>query len=183
VNVIGLDPGSSESSVVELAPDGQVTNRYSGANVHVREWLRAARLFDSGGLVTLAVEYMRPRGMPTAQEEIDTCVELGRMIEAWGGSWKPVSRMQAKMHVCGRANATDANIRQGLIDFYGGEKAIGGKKCQRCHGQGWRGRDRAPCADCSGTAWRIPPGPLAGLTGDEWAALAVAVTFQGRTSA
>jgi hypothetical protein len=52
--------------------------------------------------------------------------------------------------------AKDANIRQALIDIYGGnDKAIGNKKT---------------------------PGPLYGIKGDLWAALAVAVTFGRRIS-
>lgn len=176
MRVMGLDPGSTESSVVRLSEDGRaIEEKLSAPNARVREWLHAYSFED-----VLAVEFMRPRGMPTSQDEIDTCVELGRMIEAWGGPYEKVSRLQAKMHVCGRANATDANIRQALIDVFGGEAAIGGKRCQGCGGKGWVGRDHAPCALCRGSTWRMPPGPLRDVRGDEWAALSIAITARAR---
>ena len=55
-----------------------------------------------------------------------------------------------KSHLCHSAKANDSNIRQALIDRWGGDQvAIGRKKA---------------------------PGPLYGFSGDMWAALAVAVT-------
>lgn len=58
------------------------------------------------------------------------------------------------MHICGRANASDTNIRAALIDLWGGkEKAIGKK---------------------------ATPGPLHGISKDVWAALAVAITYAER---
>jgi hypothetical protein len=61
-------------------------------------------------------------------------------------------RKDVKLHLCGSPRAKDANIRQALLDRYGGkEKAIGSKH-QR--------------------------GPLYGIRSHLWAALAVAVTYQ-----
>jgi len=54
-----------------------------------------------------------------------------------------------KLHLCGSARAKDTNIRQALIDRYGGSAAIGKKAA---------------------------PGPLYGVSKDVWSALAVAVT-------
>ena len=57
-----------------------------------------------------------------------------------------------KLHLCHSARATDANIREALLDRYGPgkEKAVGRKAA---------------------------PGPLFGVSKDIWSALAVAVTF------
>ena len=56
------------------------------------------------------------------------------------------------MHLCGHPRAKDPNIRQALLDRFGPgrEKALGTKKA---------------------------PGALYGIKGDEWAALAVAITW------
>jgi hypothetical protein len=60
-------------------------------------------------------------------------------------------RATVKAHLCRSAKAKDSNVRQALIDLFGGkENAIGTKKT---------------------------PGPLYGISGDVWAALAVAVTW------
>jgi len=55
------------------------------------------------------------------------------------------------MHICGSARAKDQNIRQALIDRYGGKETAIGKKQN--------------------------PGPLYGIKADEWQALGLAITF------
>lgn len=57
-----------------------------------------------------------------------------------------VPRRDVKLHLCRSVKAKDANIRQALIDRFG---VVGTKKS---------------------------PGPLFGITGHKWAALAIAVT-------
>jgi hypothetical protein len=110
----------------------------------------------------------------------------GRFMQAWdnrhGGDKfginapEQVFRMSVKMHICGKSTANDSNIRQALIDLWGGEaKAIGGKRCRKCKGKQWTGRDHTPC-DCAG-GWQHPPGPLKGITEDCWSALAIARTY------
>ncbi len=65
-----------------------------------------------------------------------------------------LKRFDVKLHLCGNARAKDTNIRQALIDRFGGiegkSKAVGTKKA---------------------------PGPLYGCKSHMWAALAVAVTW------
>jgi hypothetical protein len=62
-----------------------------------------------------------------------------------------VYRREVKTNLCGSMKAKDGNVRQALIDRFGGkEKAIGKKKT---------------------------PGPLYGFSADVWQALAVAITF------
>jgi len=67
-----------------------------------------------------------------------------------------ISRRAVKLHLCGSARAKDANIRQALIDRYGGSAAIGRKAA---------------------------PGPLYGVSKDVWSALAIAVTYQQELAA
>jgi len=59
-------------------------------------------------------------------------------------------RRAVKLALCGDSRAKDANIRQALIDRFGGSAAIGRKTA---------------------------PGPLYGISRDVWSALAIAVTF------
>jgi hypothetical protein len=94
-------------------------------------------------------------GMAVGAEVFETCFWSGRFAERWfdnGGTWDRIKRHQVKMHICGNMRAKDANIRTALIDMFGPgkEKAIGTKK---------------------------NPGPLYGVSGDVWQALAVAVTY------
>jgi hypothetical protein len=103
---------------------------------------------DIAGL--LAVEMIASYGMPVGREVFETCLWIGRFIEAWGRQYQLIYRKDVKIFHCESVRATDANIRASLIDRFGPGKvkAIGTKKA---------------------------PGPLYGIKGDEWSALAVAL--------
>jgi len=116
-----------------------------------REWLR--EVLDSGlGGDIIAIEQVRSYGMAVGAEVFDTIHECGRLheiAERAGARVELVPRIDVKMHLCHNSRAKDANIRAALIDRYGGSRAaaIGRKKT---------------------------PGPLYGVKGHEWAALAIA---------
>ena len=104
----------------------------------------------------LVIEQIASYGMPVGVETFQTVWWYGRFHEYWitrcpqGAEPHYVTRMACKMHLCGSARAKDANVRQALLDRWGGkEKAIGRK---------------------------ASPGPLYGIKADLWSALAVAVT-------
>jgi hypothetical protein len=91
--------------------------------------------------------------MPVGKEVFDTCIWTGRFIqahkEAHGlkAEHTLVYRKDVKIHFCHSMKAKDSNIRQALIDRFGGkDKAIGKKNA---------------------------PGPLYGVSKDMWQALAV----------
>jgi len=123
----------------------------------------------------LILEMPKASGMPASNELFEACAHVGRFIECWGGRWSFAARGAVKIHLCGRAAATDSNVRAALLDRFGGEAyAIGGKKCPKCKGKGWFGPGRPVCPVCDGSCWEVPPGPLHGVAGDAWAALGVA---------
>lgn len=99
----------------------------------------------------LAMEMIASYGMPVGREVFTTVLWIGRMIQASTRPHLLVERREVKLHLCGQSRAKDPNVRQALIDRYGPgrELAIGRKAA---------------------------PGPLYGVSGDVWAALAVAVT-------
>ena len=94
----------------------------------------------------LAVEMIASYGMPVGREVFETCVFIGRLIEAWAGKFRKVYRQDVKLHLCKSNKAKDGNIRQALIDKLGPQ---GTKKS---------------------------PGPTYGIKSHAWAALGVAVT-------
>lgn len=95
----------------------------------------------------LVIEMIASYGMAVGAEVFGTCVAIGRMDYDRRASL--VERGKIKMHHCRSMRATDSNIRMALIDRYGGKgAAIGNKKS---------------------------PGPLFGVAGDVWAALALAL--------
>jgi len=102
----------------------------------------------------LVVESVASYGMAVGFEVFETCVWTGRYIEAWESRNRVSARIyraDIKLHLCGTMKAKDGNIRRVLLDLYGGDGAVGTKK---------------------------KPGPLYGVSGDVWAALAVAVCWQ-----
>ncbi len=104
----------------------------------------------------LVVEMIASYGMPVGREVFETCVWVGRFLQAWPGETERITRGAIKLHLCGSMRAKDANVRQALIDAFGGkDKAIGTKRA---------------------------PGALHGVSGDVWSALAVAVTYADRTA-
>jgi hypothetical protein len=144
MKILAIDPGNNESGWILL--DGETPVDFGKCfNLAL---LSRIRTIEADLLV---VEYMAAMGMPTAQEVLDAQFWTGRFVEAWGGEWHPIKRREVKLAICGSARAKDGNIRQALIDRYGGkEVAIGRKKT---------------------------PGPLFGISNDVWQALAVGITY------
>lgn len=149
--VIAIDPGPTECGYVEwdthITPGVQATtcmldavrNHYSDTHYH---------------LVIEQIQHYGS-GMAVGTSVFDTVFWYGRMVEAFK-NWDRVhflARPQIKAHLCGSTRAKDTNVRQALIDRFGGSlKAAKGTK-----------KD---------------PGPLYGIKSHAWQALAVAVTFR-----
>jgi hypothetical protein len=98
------------------------------------------------------IEQIKSYGMSVGAEIFETCVWTGRFMEACGpGTVDRIPRLDVKLNLCHDSRAKDQNVRQAIIDRFGGkEKAIGKKAA---------------------------PGPLYGVSSDVWAALAVALTW------
>lgn len=154
--ILAIDPGSEQSAWCVLQDD--IPSRWKTmANADMLSEIRY--LGGSSVLPLLCIEMIASYGMAVGKEVFETCLWIGRFMEAWenrGGKVRLVYRREVKLYLCETAKANDANIRAALIDRYGPgkEKAIGKK---------------------------ASPGPLFGLKGDEWSALAVAVTAAGTT--
>jgi len=153
MRVLAIDPGNTMSAWCELR-DGVPELYAKEPNAEVRELLRTTG--DVAEDVVLAIEMIASYGMPVGKEVFDTCLWIGRFMEAWesrGGTVRLVYRKDVKQFHCGTTRANDANIRAALIDRFGPgrEKAVGTKRT---------------------------PGPLYGIKGDEWSALAVALTAE-----
>lgn len=160
MTLLAIDPGNERSAYVlysqstrapvefQKVTNGELLSRIEGARTSATRWQR----IDS-----VAIEMIASYGMPVGREVFDTCVWIGRFIQAWGGEVELVYRKDVKLHLCGQPRAKDGNIRQALIDLWGGKDKAIGKKAN--------------------------PGPLYGFSADEWAALAVAVTHSERKAA
>lgn len=160
MRLLAIDPGNEESALLVYDTFGaDPVDWVKCPNEDALAWVDMAK--RSHGCAGLYVETVASYGMAVGASVFETCLWTGRFIERWHGGdrlkpwhWERVYRREVKLHLCNSAKAKDANVRQALIDRYGGkEKAIGKK---------------------------ATPGPLYGLKGDCWSALAVAVTAAER---
>ena len=151
-SVVAIDPGPSISAYAVLE-DGWPVLIGIDENDRVMSDLQYVALKWSEA--ELAREMVACYGMPVGAEVFETCVWVGRFHESWkqkqpASAVHYVFRKDVKMNLCQNMRAKDPNIRQALIDRFGGkEKGIGNKKS---------------------------PGPLYGAKRDIWSAIAVAVT-------
>jgi hypothetical protein len=145
--IYAIDPGTTQSAFVTILADGSVSGDLL-ANVDL---LRHLSMHDwQPG--HLAIEQIESMGMAVGAETFETVFWSGRFVQVWEGiplaSWSRVTRRAVKLHLCGSMKAKDANIRQALIDKYGGIA---------CTKKG---------------------GALHGIKSHLWSALAVAVTYR-----
>lgn len=142
--VYAIDPGPVKSAcVIWDIKDNEIVQCDILPNAEILELI-----YELRGLLRedelFAIEMIASYGMPVGAEVFETCVWIGRFIEAVGQPVELVKRLNIKVHHCGSTKAKDSNIRQALIDKYG---APGTKKA---------------------------PGVTYGLKADMWAAFALA---------
>lgn len=147
MSLLAIDPGPTESAYI-VAERGAVL----GFGIDKNEELLACLRREQFDVEHLAIEGIQSYGMAVGAEVFQTCIWIGRYIEAATFPSTLVYRSQVKFHLCHNARAKDTNIRQALLDRFGPtkERAIGNKAA---------------------------PGPLYGIKSHCWSALAVAVTW------
>lgn len=153
--ILAIDPGPERSAWLRLNDSG-IADFGIWSNADVLDELRSD--WHAG---TLVVEQIESFGMAVGREVFETVFWAGRFVEAWdiASRHRPhvlLPRRTVKLTLCNSVRAKDANIRQALIDRYGGSTAIGRKAA---------------------------PGPLYGISKDVWSALAIAVTYQQEAAA
>lgn len=165
MTLLAIDPGSEHSALVLYDPaEGRVLDAKKLDNLKALHDVRHLHSLAE----TLAIELTKPFAIRMAKggsmfplELLWTTLWVGRFAEAWeqasGRAARLVDRRDVKLHLLGRANGGDPDVRAALIDRFGGtrEKAIGKKAA---------------------------PGPLYGVSGDMWAALGVAVVFADKAA-
>lgn len=151
MKILAIDPGPTESAFVVW--DGEKARTFDKIENYEMLQLCKAHRDDLVGdrAYVCVIEKIASYGMAVGAEVFETCVWTGRFMEAFNPDRTDrITRGEVKNHLCRSSKAKDGNIRQALIDRFGGPSAIGKKKT---------------------------PGPLYGVSGDVWSALAVAVTW------
>ena len=144
--VISIDPGTTKSAWVLY--NGMSVLR---CGIEDNDVLLAMLREETFGASVLLIERIASYGMAVGEEVFATVFVSGRFAEAWHPKrFDRLFRRDIKQHLCHTARATDSNIRQALIDRFGGSASIGTKK---------------------------DPGQLYGVKAHAWSALAVAITW------
>lgn len=149
-HILAIDPGTEKSGWCVLEQ-----GRVAESGVDTNQAMLAAVIRWKG---PIAIEMIASYGMAVGREVFETCVWIGRFIQAYEypATVRLVYRKDVKLHLCGTTKAKDPNIRQALLDLF--PRTGGGKTPQ----VGTKGL----------------PGPLFGVSSHAWAALAVAVTAE-----
>lgn len=146
MTLYAIDPGTEQSALL-VVEDG----RFLDTTIYPNRDLLSLLWLGTLAPAHLVIEQIESYGMAVGREVFQTVFWSGRFVEAWQSptrSWSLLPRRDVKLTLCGSPKAKDANIRQALIDRYGGSSAI--KK----------------------------GGPLYGIKSHLWAALALAETYQ-----
>ena len=155
MRLLAIDPGPTETAIVWLY-DGNPSSKAKLPNEQVR--IIVASCYEARGQYptqSIVCEMIASYGKPVGQETFETCIWIGRFIEASGGTCQRLFRRDVTKHLCGSSRkVTDGVIRQRMIDIYG------------------RGRGKEFAIGLKKT-----PGPLYGFREDEWQALALGVAF------
>lgn len=148
--LLAIDPGNIESAYVLM--DAETYKPIEFGKILNYELLDMVyhKKYDE-----FVIENIASYGMSVGRSVFDTCIWIGRFVEAATQNYMkeyymPISyilRAEEKMNLCHSMKAKDSNIRQALIDRFG---EVGTKK---------------------------NPGFFYGFKKDIWAAFAVGVTY------
>ena len=155
--VLGIDPGNIMSGYALVDPFdykpiafGKIDNRQLIPRISVV----LANNLRSLKLDRVVIERIKSYGMAVGQTVFDTCIEIGRFVEAFdreGIEVEYVGRKQYVVDLIGSPKATDAVVTQYLIDRF------------------------APNTPNHGKGNKKEPGFFLGFSKDAWTAYAIAV--------
>lgn len=152
--ILGMDPGTYESAWAVYDPaTGKLEAAGQSANRVIATMLKNQCAFvPPGRELVLVIEMLKSYGNALGDSVLETCVWIGRFIEAWGRPAVRLPRKTIVTQLCNNPRANDTNVRAELMNRFG------------------RSRDRS-----IGT--KAAPGPLYCVKRDMWSALAVAIVY------
>ena len=149
--IFAIDPGNTESGFALIAmPEFRLLDFGKVKNEVLLEMLENERVYPDA----FAIEMVASYGMPVGKDVFETCVWIGRFIQAAKNhKYTFIYRKEEKLCLCGSLKAKDSNIRQALIDRYAKHDFKNGKGVKK------------------------NPDTFYGVSKDAWQAIAVGVTY------
>lgn len=125
--LIAIDPGNIETAFVIMDDQYRPLEFGKWDNDRVLGLIACSSVSCNSVVIEMIASY----GMPVGEEVFETCVWIGRFVEAAGRVGMNVTRIkrnEVKMNMCHSAKAKDGNIIQALKDRFGdkGTKAAPG---------------------------------------------------------
>ncbi len=151
--ILAIDPANEKSAYVVI--DGNLKPIKFG-KIKNSELMEKIKKQDFEGCKVVAIEMIASYGMAVGQTVFDTCVWIGRFIEAakaQGMEYELIYRKEVKMNLCNTMRANDSNIIQALVDRF------------------------APNVRNKGKGIKSDKGFFYGFRADIWQSYAVGVTY------
>lgn len=157
IMLLCIDPGNIESAYCVMGEDyrpmrfGKINNKELIMHIKTLDNVREPLFYIPDKVI---IEMVACYGMSVGKEVFDTCVWIGRFVQAVDDNLPSdieyIYRKDVKLNLCGSMKAKDGNIRQALIDRFG---KVGTKK---------------------------EPGWFYGFKADIWSAYSVGATYLDR---
>ena len=112
--LLAIDPGTTESAYVVIRDDYSIIDYGKMLNGNVIEMIKTKTTF-----YPMVIEMIASYGMPVGQEVFETCVWIGRFIQASRKETQLIYRKDVKLNICNSIKATDASIIKALKDRFG----------------------------------------------------------------
>lgn len=152
MRILAIDPGNTESgyAVIEM-PEFKLLEFGKVPNEKLRDMIKIVPWHINA----VAMEMVGCYGMAVGKDVFETCVWIGRFIEAFDGRCDVhyVYRKDEKICLCEDMRAKDSNIRQALVNRYAAFDFKNGKGTKK------------------------NPDTFYGVSKDVWQAIAVGVTY------
>lgn len=150
--IFAIDPGNTQSgyAIIDM-PDFRL---YEFGKLENEKLLEILEKYQWVMPDVFAIEMVACYGMPVGKDVFETCVWIGRFIQAINkpGKIKFVYRKEEKIHLCESMKAKDSNIKQALVNRYAKHDFKSGKGTKK------------------------NPDTFYGVSKDVWQAVAVGVT-------
>lgn len=154
MRILAIDPGDEKSAMLIYDSDNKkIIFKVIAANWECERLILFNKYLQGVRNVYCVIEMPECFGMPVGKNVLNTCRQVGRfesIAEKLHFKTHLIYRHEIKTHLCNNMRAKDSNVRQALIDKFGGKQAIGKKNS---------------------------PGVLYGISKDLWSALAIAITY------
>jgi hypothetical protein len=124
--ILAIDPGNTESAYVVLDDDYKIIKFDKVNNWDILAMIDDARL-NGSKVEEVIIEMISSYGMPVGKEVFDTCVWIGRFMQASTCPVELIYRKDVKLHLCNSTKAKDSNVIQALKDRFGDKGTVKNK--------------------------------------------------------